>query len=122
VDLGALVAAMNACRTARGLTALVRDARLDATASAWAASMASAGVLSHGDFEGRTTRAIPGVPASENIAEGYPTAPEVVEGWMNSPGHRANILGPYRLVGVGEVTDGRGRAWWCADFAGPPVG
>jgi uncharacterized protein YkwD len=31
----------------------------------------------------------------ENLADGYPTAQAVVDGWMNSPGHRANILGRY---------------------------
>ncbi len=40
--------------------------------------------------------------AGENIAAGYPTAQEVVEGWMSSPPHRANILNcDYREIGVG---------------------
>ena len=38
----------------------------------------------------------------ENIAAGYMTAQEVVDGWMNSPGHRENILNPnYTEIGVG---------------------
>ena len=38
----------------------------------------------------------------ENIAAGYPTAAAVVEGWMNSPGHRANILNTgFKHIGVG---------------------
>ena len=38
----------------------------------------------------------------ENIAAGQTSAEEVVEGWMNSPGHRANILNPdYTEIGVG---------------------
>ena len=38
----------------------------------------------------------------ENIAAGYPSASETVNQWMNSPGHRANILNPnFRELGVG---------------------
>lgn len=40
--------------------------------------------------------------AGENIAAGQTTAEEVVEGWMNSPGHRANILNPnFTEIGIG---------------------
>jgi len=40
--------------------------------------------------------------AGENIAAGYRTAEDVMAGWMNSPGHRDNILNPtYREIGVG---------------------
>lgn len=42
--------------------------------------------------------------AAENIAAGYATASAVVDGWINSPGHRANMLNPnVREVGVGHV-------------------
>ena len=41
-------------------------------------------------------------PTGENIAAGYPTAAAVMDGWMNSPGHRANILKQNAThVGVG---------------------
>lgn len=43
--------------------------------------------------------------AAENIAKGYKTPEDVVKGWMNSPGHRANILSPnYSKMGVGYYT------------------
>ena len=46
--------------------------------------------------------------AGENIAAGYATPEQVVEGWMNSPGHRANILGSsFTEIGVGYNSDGR---------------
>lgn len=42
------------------------------------------------------------VTCGENIASGHPTAAAVVRGWMNSPGHRANILNEdYAEIGVG---------------------
>ena len=45
--------------------------------------------------------------AGENIAMGYRTAKSVVEGWMSSPGHRANILNAnFTKIGVGYVADG----------------
>lgn len=46
--------------------------------------------------------------AGENIAKGYATPEAVVEGWMNSPGHRANILNlSFTHIGVGYVAEGR---------------
>lgn len=50
----------------------------------------------------------------ENIARGYKTPQAVVDGWMNSSGHRANILNPnYTRIGVGYVADGR---YWTQMF------
>ncbi len=60
---------------------------------------------------------------AENIAAGAPTPEEVVEGWMNSPGHRANILHPrMREIGIGyallnEDTGKRTyRHYWVQNF------
>jgi uncharacterized protein YkwD len=40
----------------------------------------------------------------ENIAAGYPSPEHVVDAWMNSAGHRANILNPdFRDIGVGYI-------------------
>ena len=52
--------------------------------------------------------------AGENIACGYGTPAEVVSGWMNSPGHRDNILDPsFNQIGVGYVAKGR---YWTQMF------
>ena len=54
--------------------------------------------------------------AGENIAMGYRTPQAVVDGWMNSSGHRANILNPsYTQIGVGYVKDGN---YWTQMFIG----
>jgi uncharacterized protein YkwD len=46
-------------------------------------------------------------PVGENIAVGYPTANDVMAGWMDSEGHRANILNcAYTVIGVGLNEDG----------------
>ncbi len=45
--------------------------------------------------------------AGENIARGYSSPEAVVKGWMNSPGHRANILNAsFTEIGVGYVAEG----------------
>jgi uncharacterized protein YkwD len=59
---------------------------------------------------------------AENIAAGYPTPEAVVSGWMNSPGHRANILSPkYTEIGVG-VVNGAGKlgTYWTEEFGARP--
>lgn len=54
--------------------------------------------------------------AGENIAMGYGTPQAVMTAWMNSPGHRANILGAnYTQIGVGYVADGN---YWTQEFIG----
>jgi len=54
--------------------------------------------------------------AGENIAMGYATPEAVMNAWMNSPGHRANILNAsYTQIGVGYVADGN---YWTQEFTG----
>lgn len=54
--------------------------------------------------------------AGENIAKGFSTAGAVVDGWMNSEGHRKNILNSaFTQIGVGYVTDGN---YWTQMFIG----
>lgn len=50
--------------------------------------------------------------AGENLAYGYNTPEAVVEGWMNSPGHRANIMnGNFNQIGIGVYTDSNGTVY-----------
>jgi uncharacterized protein YkwD len=83
-------------------------------AAAWKSAdpSASGSAFSHTDSLGRmpSQRAQDcgyGGGAAENIAWGFGSAQSVVNAWMNSPGHRAAILGGYKVVGVGRV----GSAW-----------
>ena len=53
----------------------------------------------------------------ENIAAGYGTPQAVVTGWLNSPGHRANIENPnYTVTGVGVAASAGGRLYWTQNF------
>lgn len=55
--------------------------------------------------------------AGENIAWGQKTPEQVMEGWMNSAGHRANILNEkYTSIGVGYYQNAAGRNYWSQLF------
>ena len=58
-----------------------------------------------------------GAPEGENIAWGQKTPEQVMEGWMNSAGHRANILNEkYTSIGVGYYQNAAGRNYWSQLF------
>ena len=55
--------------------------------------------------------------AGENLASGQMSAAEVVQGWMDSPGHRRNILNPdFGRLGVGVTMNSEGRIYWSQLF------
>ncbi|MDH7478778.1 MAG: CAP domain-containing protein [Syntrophomonadaceae bacterium] len=55
--------------------------------------------------------------AGENIAAGYSSAQAVVQGWMNSSGHRQNILNPnFNQIGIGYAAGGSYRHYWTQMF------
>ena len=57
---------------------------------------------------------------AENVAMGYPDAASVMDGWMNSPGHRANILsGNVTEIGVGLAYAADGAPYWTMVLARP---
>ena len=56
-------------------------------------------------------------PVAENIAMGYSSSQGVVQGWMNSSGHRANILnGGYNRIGTAAYETADGTIYWCQQF------
>jgi uncharacterized protein YkwD len=54
--------------------------------------------------------------AGENVAYGRMSAKEVVDGWLNSPGHRRNIEGDFTLTGIGCAEDKRGVIYYTQIF------
>lgn len=111
----------NAQRAAHGCSALRVDTRLRSAARLHSVDMRDRNYFDHNSPDGRTPWdrfKAAGYPSlgAENIAKGYPTAQAVVQGWMNSPGHRANILNcSLKAVGIG-VEYGAGGPWWTQDF------
>ena len=68
-------------------------------------------------FEMLRTLRVEFTAAGENIASGQRTATEVMNSWMNSTEHRANILNPtYNKIGVGAVRDDNGNTFWTQLF------
>ncbi|BEL05492.1 hypothetical protein Q0Z83_036830 [Actinoplanes sichuanensis] len=113
---------INEQRTGNGCAALTVDAQLTAAAQAHSTWMAQNGTLSHtGDggstFVTRAKAAGYAQPSAENIAMGYRTAAEVVDGWMNSPGHRANIVNcQSKTVGVAAADTADGTPYYTQVF------
>jgi uncharacterized protein YkwD len=111
----------NTERAKAGCGALRSDSRLAAAAQGHSADMAKRNYFSHDTPEGtspwdRIKAAGYANPGAENIAYGYRTPADVMTGWMNSPGHRANILNcDFTTLGVG-VHYGTGGPWWTEDF------
>jgi len=104
------------CAKVRLDTGLARAAR---THSAW---MARTSTFSHAGsggstFVARSKAAGYAAALSENIAWGYRDGAAVVNAWMNSPGHRANILNcAAKAVGVGAVYSANGTPYFTQDF------
>lgn len=103
-----LLTAMNEVRSAHGLRPLKADARLEVAARSHSRAMLRTGSFSHGAF-GVRIRSV-GVRAprvGENLAWGagaLAAARRIVQMWLASPSHRANLLRPgYRIVGVGAI-------------------
>lgn len=53
----------------------------------------------------------------ENVASGKMTAREVVNGWLNSPGHKKNIEGDFNLTGIGYALDRKGDIYFTQIFS-----
>jgi len=120
----AVIQLTNKARAKDGCGPLRFDARLRTAARRHSADMGLNDYFSHtsrnGDtFADRIEVAGYPHPGAENIARGYQTAAEVMDGWMNSAGHRANILNcGLRTIGVG-VYYGPSGPWWTQDFGWP---
>lgn len=112
---------VNAYRKKKGLGALSSLTVADQQAALHSKNMAlKKTAFSHNGFEQRiatisktegTMRA-----AAENVAYGQLSAKEVVDGWINSPGHRKNIEGNYTLTGIGVYRDSRGVVFFTQLF------
>ena len=120
-----VVRLVNQERAAAGLGSLDSDSQLAAVAQKKAEDMAKNGYFSHTSptygsaFDMLKAAGISYRTAGENIAKGQKTAEMVMNGWMNSSGHRANILSSgYTRIGVGYAVDGGGTPYWVQIFAG----
>lgn len=117
-----VVSLVNRERAAAGCGGLTEDAQLTNAAQRHSDDMAARDFFEHTNPDG----ADPGQRVTdagyrwstygENIARGQQTPESVMESWMNSPGHRANILNcSFKNIGIG-IHKGSGGPWWTQDF------
>lgn len=108
-------------RTKRGLKALTVNGQLQAMAEAKAADILTQQYFEHVSPDGKTLVDLAKEAGygytlvGENLALGnFGSSAAVVKGWMNSPGHRANILkGKFTEIGIATVTGTyKGREVW----------
>lgn len=119
---------INQQRSLNGLAPLKLNSKLVQAAQIHARDMAQFGIMEHDIPQATLPTLISRLNyvgynyafAGENIAFNYADAPSVVNGWMNSPGHRANILNVnFTEVGAGVALDSSGQPYYCMVFGEP---
>ncbi|WP_435260642.1 CAP domain-containing protein [Streptomyces sp. 1222.5] len=117
-----VIALVNAERAEAGCGPVKANAQLTKAAQAYTDTMAASGHFSHVGADGSTLSSRVAAAGyhmktvGENIAYGQPNAAAVMDAWMNSPGHRGNILNcDFQDIGVG-IGFGTGTIWWTEDF------
>jgi uncharacterized protein YkwD len=123
-----VVTLTNAERAKAGCGPLTVDATLTAVAQAHSQDMATSDYFDHNSQDGRTpfdrmtAAGYRYSTAAENIAAGQRTPQDVMTAWMNSPGHRANILNcALTQIGVGYAAASSSTygVYWTQDFGTP---
>jgi hypothetical protein len=124
IDLNQMVCHVNKIRVARNLPPLGISESLNKAAEFHSRAQAYISKMSHH---------LPGEPeltdriysrsaenewrrVAENVAYGYQTEYDVMMGWMNSPGHRANILGDFTHIGASLAISTSGTPYWTQNF------
>jgi uncharacterized protein YkwD len=119
-----ILALVNQSRRRGGCGNLSLDRRLSAAASGHANDMAERGYFAHRSRNGEgvgdrvNDEGYDWSRFGENIARGQQSPREVVNGWMRSRPHRANIMNcRLREMGIGRAFDDNGTPYWVQDFA-----
>lgn len=113
----------NAKRSAAGLVPLALCPPLNRAAAGHSADQARRNELTHTGADGSNGGARISAQGyrftawAENVAKGYPSVQELLDGWMGSTTHRNNILDPtFRHVGFGRATSSGGATFWTQNF------
>jgi uncharacterized protein YkwD len=121
-----VLALTNSQRAKAGCKALSVSSKLTKAAQSHSADMAAKNYFSHDSQDGRSPfdrmkdAGYSFSAAAENIAMGQQTPADVMTAWMNSPGHKANILNcTYTQLGVGYAVSKSGSPYWTQDFGKP---
>jgi len=118
-----VICLVNVERAKVGLSALVKNEQLSHAARIKSEDFINNNYFAHTSptygtpFEMLKTLGITFTAAGENIASGQKTAADVMNSWMNSSGHRANILNStYNQIGVGVAKENDGNTYWTQMF------
>jgi len=119
-----MIASVNAQRSAAGLGPVERCGALERAAQAHSEDQAAASTMTHTGSDGSSLRTRVDRSGyagwrglAENVAAGQSDITTVMGSWMNSPGHRANLLnGSYTHIGVGRAPGGTGALYWTQVF------
>lgn len=121
-----VITLVNKERAARGLTMLKTNWELSRVARYKSQDMINKNYFGHTSptygtpFQMMESFGLRFSAAGENIAYGQRTPQEVMNAWMNSPGHRANILSAvYTQIGVGAAKASNGTLYWTQEFIKP---
>jgi uncharacterized protein YkwD len=109
----------NEHRISIGKEKLIRSIDADQVADIHTNYMIEQGFISHDNFYKRMEELKDLVNAKavgENVAFGYASGESVMEGWLNSPGHKANIEGDFTHVGISAIKDEDGRYYYTQLF------
>ncbi len=113
---------VNRYRKSKGLSPLTVNFTIAQEARKHTMAMATHRVdFGHAGFNIRskviTSKVQGATSVAENVAYGSQSAKEVVNGWLNSPGHRRNIEGNYKFTGIGVARDQQARLYFTQIFA-----
>lgn len=118
-----IVAAINEVRRANGAGAWTYNAALESAARAQARLMARHDKLSHDlgvTLRQRVTEAGYLLAVGENLAKGYKTLPETIDGWLASQGHRNTLLSTkFVEFGLAFARTNSGKLYWTLIAGGP---
>lgn len=114
-DIQRIIQDTNDFRAENGLPPLIENTEINSVAGAWAQAQSDQQSSYHNpDYVAQ-------MPAGwnrvgENVGHGFGSE-TIVDAWINSPTHRANLLGNYSDVGIGYVVDGAGHTWITQNLA-----
>lgn len=116
----------NASRAEAGLGALTMNSEVTDIARGWTAEMAAAGQISHNpnysqSYTGEWSRMGENVGMTTMVTDIQAAVDRIQRAFLDSPSHRANIMGDYNQVGIGTIVDERGTMWVTLNFLQGPV-
>ena len=110
---------VNVHRQDNGLSILEKNQTAEQMAIDHTNYMISVAEINHDNFNGRSNILRDqenARGAAENVAQFYPSAESVVNGWLQSSGHRQNIEGNYTYTGIAAIRDSNGRYYYTQIF------